>query len=280
MTIKKAVITAAGYGTRFFPITKTISKEMLPVLDRPVIDYLVDDAIAAGIEEIIFVVKPEDDQIRGYYSENRDVYKYLERMGKLEKYEKIADLHTKAKFTYVEQGPNDPYGTAIPLRLVEELVNNEDAFMMLMGDDILFNDDRSSEAANMIEHFVKSKADALAAFQEKPESDLSKYGIAKLKQQGEFDLLEEIVEKPAPGSAPSNLVNLTKYIFTPAIFEALAKQTINQTHNEWFITDTVTIFAENYDVVAYTSKANHLDCGFMEGWLNTNNFMAKHRQSN
>src|SRR3990167_8356000 len=128
MKITKAVITAAGYGTRFLPVTKTIQKEMLPILSKPLVDYVVDDCIKAGIQEIIFIVKKGDEQLRHYYSEDRELYNYFEKMQKLDKYQLVENLHTKAKFTFVEQPIEVVYGSATPVKLAKELVENDGAF--------------------------------------------------------------------------------------------------------------------------------------------------------
>lgn len=274
MKIRKAVITAAGYGTRFFPLTKTIQKEMLPILNRPLIDYVVDDCIMAGIEEIIFIVKESDQQLRHFYSESIEVRDYLQRMGKMDKYEELSKLHTKTKFTFINQTVSDPYGTATPLRLSKPYVQDEEAFVMLMGDDFVFNKDGSSETGKMIDHFVKSNASALASFIKRPKEQLVKYGVAQVKNENNFDYLVNIVEKPELGKEPSELCNISKYIFTPKIFKCLAKQEINPIHKEWLITDTISILAEEFPVVVFSTTGEYLDGGFIEGWLKANLLVA------
>ena len=130
MKIKKAIITAAGFGTRFFPVSKSIQKEMLPLLNKPIIDYVVDDCLRAGIEEIIFVVNDTNDQIRHYYSEDKKIYNHLKFLNKLKKYEKSEGLHTKAKFSYIIQQAEGIYGTAVPVMLSYDHVKDEEAFLV------------------------------------------------------------------------------------------------------------------------------------------------------
>lgn len=274
MKIKKAVITAAGYGTRFFPLTKTIQKEMVPILNRPLIDYVVEDLLKAGIEEIIFVVKDTDTQIQHFYTEASEVKAYLARMGKMDKYPDLARLHEKAKFTFVTQKPTDPYGTATPLRLVRENVENEEAFFMFMGDDFIYNPDGSSEASKMLDLFTKSNARSLATFIRRPKELLYKYGVARTRKTNDFEFLIDIYEKPEPGKEPSNLVNISKYIFTPDVYNALDQQEINPIHNEWLITDTISILAKQSDVVIYPTSGEYLDGGYVEGWLKANLLVA------
>jgi len=274
MKIRKAVITAAGYGTRFFPLTKTIQKEMIPILNRPLIDYVVNDCISAGIEEIIFIVKETDQQLRHFYSESLDVKEYLERMGKMDKYVDLSKLHTKAKFTFVNQTASDPYGTATPLRLAKPYVQDDEAFVMLMGDDFIYNRDESSETAKMIEYFNRSNSSALASFIKRPKELLVKYGVAEVKSENNFEYLVNIVEKPEPGKEPSDLCNISKYIFTPKIFESLDRQVINPVHNEWLITDTISLLAQSDSVVVFPTAGEYLDGGFVEGWLKANLLVA------
>ena len=274
MKIKKAVITAAGYGTRSFPLTKTIQKEMIPILNRPLIDYAVDDLIMGGVEEIIFVVKSGDTQIRHYYSENQEVKAYLQRMDKMDKYPPLEEIYKKAKFTFVEQKPTDQYGTTVPLKLVKDLVKNEDAFFMFMGDNFIINEDGTSESEKMLDLFVKSGASSLTAFIPKPTEVLYKYGVAEIRNENGFDFLVKLIEKPKTGDEPSNLVNLSRYIFTPEIFEVLETQKEDPRYKELFITDTVTIQAQTKDVVVYNSSAIYLDGGVLEEWLKANLLLA------
>lgn len=274
MIIKKAVITAAGYGTRFFPLTKTIQKEMIPILNKPLIDYVVDDCIEAGIEEIIFIVKDSDRQLRHYYSESMEVKEYLERMGKMEKYDKLSILHTKAKFTFVNQTAKDPYGTATPLKLARPYVDEDDAFVMLMGDDFIYNRDGSSETKKMIDYFVQSKGSALASFVKRPKELLVKYGVAEIRNENNYNYLTNIIEKPEPGEEPSDLCNISKYIFTPKIFDDLENQELNPIHKELLITDTLTNLAKKSLVTVYSTTGEYLDGGFVEGWLKANLLVA------
>lgn len=275
MNIRKAIITTAGFGTRFLPITKTIQKEMLPILDRPLVDYVVEDCVKAGIEEIIFIISEHNFQIKHFYSENKRLQAYLERMNKPHMYEKVAHLHSQVKFTFVTQQDNEQYGTAVPVRLAKQHVENEDAFLVFMGDDFIYNADGSSEAVRMIERFKESNADALATCIEKPDEVLHKYGVVKLRTENEYNYLLEMVEKPDPGTAPSNLVNISKYIFTPKIFDIIETQNVDSKSGELYITDSVTILAKDKHVVIHTPQGTYLDGGYVGGWLKANLTVAK-----
>jgi len=276
MKITKAVITVAGYGTRFLPITKTIQKEMLPILNKPLIDYVVDDCIKAGIQEIIFIVKAGDEQLRHFYSEDRGLYHYLKKMHKLDKYQLVENLHSKARFTFIEQPAEAVYGTATPVKLTREYVENSEAFLVFMGDDFIFNTDGSSEAAKMIELFQKSNVLGLATFYPRPIELLNKYGIAEFFEKDGQKFLKRIVEKPEPSKAPSNLANISKYIFTPEIFDILESQQVSGEHGELLITDTVSELTKKGDVVIYSTSGEYLDGGFILGWLEANLTLAMH----
>ncbi|MFZ5376155.1 MAG: UTP--glucose-1-phosphate uridylyltransferase [Patescibacteria group bacterium] len=270
MTIRKAIITSAGQGTRFLPITKTIQKEMLPILNRPIIDHLVTDCISAGITEIIFVVNEHNRQVLHFYRTNQRLNDYLNRTGKSHKHLELEKIETQARYQFVKQYDTDQYGTAVPLKLAKSLIQDEEAFLVLMGDDFLYNPDGQSEVAKMIEHFEKSQADGLVTCITKPDNELSQYGIAKVKHENGFKYLETLVEKPAPGTAPSNLANISKYILTPTILEIIEHQQPNPSSNELYITDSVTELAKNKSIVIYEPQGEYLDGGSVAGWLKAN----------
>ncbi|KKU18491.1 MAG: UTP-glucose-1-phosphate uridylyltransferase [Candidatus Pacebacteria bacterium GW2011_GWA1_46_10] len=275
MKIRKAVIALAGFGTRFLPVTKTIQKEMIPVINRPVVDYLVDDLVKAGIQEIILVVNEHSGQAIHYYQENHRLEKYLQQLKKAEAYSQIKDIPNKATFHFVKQRDQDPYGTAVPVKLAKEYLKDEEAFVVLMGDDIPYNADGSSEVANMIQYLEQTGADSLATFSEQPTEQLYVYGVADTIEKNSVKYLKKLVEKPAPGTAPSNLANISKYILTPAVFDIIDQQQPNPQSGEFYITDTVTTLAQTNNVVVYTPKGVYLDCGYPLGWLKANLVMAQ-----
>lgn len=275
MTIRKAVIASAGFGTRFLPITKTIQKEMLPVINRPVIDYLVDDLIKAGIQQIIFVIDEHNKQVLHYYRENSRLENYLKQMSKAAVYDQVKELHQKAEFQFVKQTDQNQYGTATPVKLAEPFLQGEDAFVVLMGDDIPYNTDGSSEVARMITFLKETNGHALATFVEQPTEKLHMYGIAKTIEKNGISYLQELIEKPQLAAAPSNLANISKYILTPEVFEIIENQPVDPKSGELYITDTVTQLAKTKQVVVYTPAGQYLDCGYPLGWLKANLTMAK-----
>jgi UTP--glucose-1-phosphate uridylyltransferase len=270
MKIRTALIASAGFGTRFLPITKTIQKEMLPILNRPTIDYVVADCIAAGIEKIIFVINEHNIQIKHFYSKNERLKLYLEQMNKAERYDEVAHLHSQAQFSFIKQSDSEQYGTAVPVKIAQQQLQNEEAFLVFMGDDFVYNANGSSEAQHMIETFVGSSATALATCIERPTDSLHKYGIAEVASRNGFEFLTNLIEKPEPGTAPSNLANISKYIFTPEIFEVIAQQQLDAKSGELYITDSILTLAKNKPVVIHTPTGEYLDSGSIPTWLHAN----------
>ena len=190
-------------------------------------------------------------------------------------YEKVENLHQKAQFHFVKQADSNQYGTAIPVQLAKKYLQNEEAFVVLMGDDILYNADGSSETTRMIEHLNQTGVNNLATFVKKPTEQLHAYGIAEIVEKNGIQYLKKLIEKPAPGTAPSNLANISKYILTPKIFEIIETQKPDSRSGELYITDSVTSLAEIQDVVVYEPQGTYLDCGNPLGWLQANLTIAK-----
>ncbi|MBU1885836.1 hypothetical protein KKE34_04495 [Patescibacteria group bacterium] len=268
--IKKAIITTAGFGTRFLPISKTIQKEMLPILNRPVVDYVVEDLVKAGIEEIIFVINEHNIQIKHYYSENLRLKQYLEKMGKSKRYQEVVGVHQQANFTFIKQPDDEQYGTAVPVKLCEELLKNEEAFLVFMGDDFIYSNNGDSEAAKMVELFENNQVGGIATFIEKPDEELHLYGIAGIEEKNGVKYLQKLVEKPASGTAPSNLANISKYIFTPEVFEIIRNQEVDPKSGELYITDTVGELAKRSKVAIHIPEGEYLDGGNVKNWLKAN----------
>jgi UTP--glucose-1-phosphate uridylyltransferase len=268
--INKAIITTAGFGTRLLPISKTIQKEMLPVLNRPLVDYVVEDLVKAGVTEIIFVINEHNIQIKHYYSQNLRLYEYLKEMNKVAAYDQVSHIHDQAKFTFIEQPDSEQYGTAVPVKLCEDLLKNEEAFFVFMGDVFTYGKNGRSEAKEMAELFNKSQGGGVASFIERPENELHKYGIAEIEEKNDIKYLKNIVEKPAPGEAPSNLSNTSQYILTPAAFKIIENQAVDPKSGELYITDTVKEIAKQSGIAVHIPQNEFLDGGSVKSWLKAN----------
>lgn len=273
--ITTALIACAGFGTRFLPISKTIQKEMLPILNRPLIDYVVADCVAAGIEEIIFVVNEHNYQVMHFYQENHRLRQYLEEHGKAELYAQIADLHQRARFRFIKQTASDPYGTAAVLQLAREQLQEQEAFLVLTGDDFIFAPAGPNPIAAMLTAYEASGAAGLVTCVEKPTQLLHKYGVVSCQTRAGRQYLQQIVEKPAPGTAPSNLVNISKYILPASVWPILERQQPDPRLGELLITDTIQQLAATEEVLVHVPQGEYLDGGYPLAWLLANLTVAK-----
>lgn len=270
MKIAKAIIPVAGYGSRLFPVTKAVEKEMLPVLNRPIVDYVVEDCVKAGINEIYFIILPEDTQIRSYYSENTKLKDYfLSRNGE-EKYKKIADVHRQANFHFIEQPQNGRYGTALPVQLAKDVLDKDEHFLVLMGDDFIYNSDGTSEVSNMIAEATKAGDVSLLATTKVPRKSVSNYGVVSYKEKEGRKFLESFVEKPGPNEAPSNIINISKYIFHTDIFKYLSEVKPNPNGGEYNINDAFEGYMSEHPMMVYEIKGQYLDGGSPKGLLRAN----------
>ncbi len=276
MSISKAIISSAGFGTRFLPISKTIQKEMLPILNRPIIDYVVEDCVQGGIEEIIFVINEHNYQTLHYYRENKRLYHYLKQMDKAKLYDQVAHLHQKAKFHFVKQTDKDTYGTATPIQLAQNYIKDEEAFLYLTGDDfVYFSEENKCLTNNMVELFEQNQAKGLITSYQRPKSEIHRYGVAAVEAKNGVNYLQKLVEKPKADKAPSNLANISKYILTPQILEIIAQQQPNPANQELYITDSINHLAETEPVLVLETRGEYLDGGNLKNWLKTNLTLAK-----
>ena len=213
--IKKAVFPVAGIGTRFLPVTKSQPKEMLPIVDKPVIQYLVEEAVASGIEEIIIVTGRGKRSIEDHFDHSFELEHTLVEKGKDKLLESVRKIENLAKFVYVRQPM--PLGDGHAILCAKEIIGNE-PFAVLFGDDIIVSD--TPAIKQLIDAFEKTGSSCLGL--EKVEGDeISNYGVVKGNNKDGLVEVESLVEKPAPDKAPSNLGIIGKYVCTPEIFDAL-----------------------------------------------------------
>lgn len=218
--IRKAVLTDAGYATRFLPITKTLPKSMLPIMDKPITQYIVEECMAAGITEIIMVATEEGKPIYEDYFHNtvQHIYEQLQRQGKDKRFDKVREVFSLPNIIVITQDKKLPYGNGTPALSARPYIGNE-PFLYIYTDDIVFG---KSSCAELVEEYENSNGEAsgIIAAQDLPEIDVSKYGIIKLKD-GTDNELDYIVEKPEPSEAPSTLISFGRYLLTPEIFKYL-----------------------------------------------------------
>jgi UTP--glucose-1-phosphate uridylyltransferase len=255
--VRKAVIPAAGLGTRFLPATKAQPKEMLPVIDRPAIQYVVEEAVQAGIDDILIITGRGKRSLEDHFDRNFELEYYLEQKGKTEDLEEIRDLAELADIHYVRQG--EPLGLGHAVGVARKHVG-DNPFVVMLGDDIMVDDARLLEAMMSTSEERGRSVIALAPF---PPEEISSYGcVAPEPVEGAENLVRvtDIVEKPAPEDAPSNLAVMGRYVFTPQIFECL-DQVKPGVGGEIQLTDAIALLLKDQDVFGYTFEEGRFDVG-------------------
>lgn len=232
---KKAIITLAGSGTRFLPATKAVPKEMLPLIDKPIVQYSVEELVAAKIKDIILVVSQGSRATRDHFGADRGLERQLEESGKRKRLKMIRDISSMAKFTFIEQTLRMPYGNGTPLKAAADLVKGG-PFFYLFGDDITRS--KVPVCEQLVEVFRREKdAAGVIGVRRMPKAELEKYGVVKIKR-GSRNVLESIVEKPARGKAPSDLAVFGRFLFTPKILPIIKRLKTGRDGELW-LTDAI-----------------------------------------
>ena len=266
--IRKAVIPAAGLGTRFLPVTKAIPKEMLPIVDVPTIQLIVEEAVASGLEEIILVTARGKDAIANHFDTHYELEDSLERRGKHELAEISRAISRMARVITVRQ--QLPLGLGHAVLCAEDAVGNE-PFAVLLGDDIIDADPACTR--QLIDQF---QTQSVVGVMEVPAAEVSKYGIVKsdpVSGSSRLSRVRDVIEKPAVGAAPSRLAIPGRYILTPGVFTALRaveKQYLARKSGEIQLTDALKILADSEGLLAYEFDGVRFDAGDRLGYLEAN----------
>lgn len=262
--VRKVVIPAAGFGTRFLPATKAMPKEMLPIVDKPIVQYVVEQAVSAGIEEVIIVTGWHKRAIEDHFDKHFELEARLEKDGKVELLEEVKRISELANFVYVRQ--KEALGNGHAVLVAKEVVGDE-PFLVMWGDEFFQAD--PCAPAQLIAAYEKYGNPAIAGVRI-PEEDLNKYGIAQVSSvEDNIFKIEKIVEKPDPNEAPSNLATHGSYLFTPDIFEILENLKPSKSGEIW-IADAIDQLISKRDVYAVELKnAKYYDCGNKLAYLKT-----------
>lgn len=263
MEIRKAVLPVAGWGTRFLPATKAMPKEMFPIIDKPVIQFIVEELLGAGIDNAIFVTGRHKRPIEHHFDINTDLEKHLEEAGKEKILKNIREVSHMINPIYVRQKEQLGLGHAV---LTAEPAVGGEPFIVALGDIILENGERIlKEMIDIYKRFGKS---VIALFEVDP-AETKKYGIAKVKdiEDGVY-IVEDLVEKPSPEETPSKLAIVGRYIFTPAIFEKL-RRTKPGKGGEIQLTDAMKLLLEEEAIYAYKIEGKVYDTGNPLDYLKT-----------
>ncbi len=270
--IKKCLFPAAGYGTRFLPATKAMPKEMLPILNKPLIQYGVEEALAAGMTEIAFVTGRGKRAIEDHFDINYEIENEIRGTAQESALEGIREIIDKCRFSYTRQLKIEGLGQAVLSG--ETLIGNE-PFGVVLADDLCVNGDEPGVLTQMLEVYKTYKCSVVAVEEVKKE-DVSKYGIlAGTPNKDGLIVVDDMVEKPSPDAAPSNLGIIGRYILTPDIFELL-KNIKAGLGGEIQLTDALREQAKRGQVLGYRFKGKRFDCGNVNGFVMATNYLFDH----
>lgn len=262
MKVKKAIIPAAGFGTRFLPATKAQPKEMLPIVDKPTIQYIIEEAVKSGIEEILIITGRNKKCIEDHFDKSVELEMELEKSGKKEMLEMVQGISDLVDIHYIRQ--KEPKGLGDAIYCARAFVGNE-PFAVLLGDDVVYNNETPC-LKQLINCFDEYKTSILGV-QRVGKEDVSKYGIVNgIDIEDNVYKVKDLVEKPAVEEAPSDVAILGRYIITPAIFDIL-KNTTPGKNGEIQLTDALKTLMSQEAMYAYNFEGKRYDLGDKQGFL-------------
>lgn len=274
--LKTCLFPAAGYGTRFLPATKSLPKEMLPILTKPLIHYGVDEAREAGMQNMAFVTGRGKRALEDYFDISYELEHQISGTKKEYLLSEIRDLMNACNFSFTRQSEMRGLGDAIYTGA--NLIGDE-AFGVILADDLCINEDGKGIMAQMVEIYEKYRCSIVAVMEVNDES-IKNYGVINGKEiEKNLIVVSDMVEKPEPSEAPTNLAIIGRYILTPDIFEII-KTTSPGKNGEIQITDALLRQAKNGMVLAYKFKGRRFDCGSIDGFVEATNFFYGHLNGN
>lgn len=265
MTKLKGVIMAAGYGTRFFPITKSIPKEMLPIINKPAIDFILDEFQQAGIEDVIVITHRKKKCLEDYLDLDVELETFLSHENKLEAKELIQPRQNM-RFTFIRQ--REMKGSGDALLLVEEVIGNN-PFILAFPDDIVLTKDQGL-SEQLIQIYEKNSDIKAILACESLKGDVFRFGVVdpgKSPHKDSTFLIEGIIEKPPKGTEPSQIISIGRYLLTPAIFDILKSLQTTHTNGEFYLTGAFNHLAQKKEVLSYLFEGDRLDIGEPESYI-------------
>jgi UTP--glucose-1-phosphate uridylyltransferase len=263
--IKKLVIPVAGLGTRFLPATKAQPKEMLPVVDKPIIQYVVEDAVRSGITDIILVTGPSKRAVEDHFSPNYELINLLKKQGKDEVAEEVKKIADMANFIFIRQ--KGPYGNGTPVLCAKNLIGNE-PFAVMWGDEFFYAP-KKPQLKQLIETYETYGNPVLTAYEVDDEATYKNGILDAVQIEKTVYQVKNIVEKPGPEKAPSRLASLGGFILTPDIFEALEKTKLGKGGELWLV-DAIVKLLKKRSVFACLIEGTYYDTGSKFGYLKAN----------
>jgi UTP--glucose-1-phosphate uridylyltransferase len=264
--VTKAIIPAAGFGTRFLPQTKAMPKEMLPVVDKPVIQYVVEEVVASGISDIIIVTGSSKRAIEDHFDRAYDLEFFLTQAGKVDKLEEIRKIANMANFAFVSQ--RGPYGNAGPVLSAKHLIGEDEPFAVIWGDEFIYA--KPPRLKQLITAYDKYGKTVTSGIRIEKKEDLSKYGVAKIEPiEGNIYKILDLVEKPNPSQAPSNLATIGAYVFSPKIFKYLDQLKPGKSGELWLVDAVHNLLKEESVYAVEIENGKYYDTGDKLGYLKT-----------
>jgi len=268
MKITKAIIAAAGYGTRFLPATKVQPKEMLPLLEKPIIQYLVEELVASGIKDIIIVTRAGQHALEDHFDSSPSLESMLEENGKDDYLKIIRQIPRLANFIYLRQTKDYPYGNGTPLLVAAPLLSKNEAFAYLFGDDVVKS--KIPATKQLMRAWQKYRPAAVLGVQQVSSSEIHKYASIKYKKKAKIpNQAQEILEKLPANEAPSNMAQFGRFILTWKVIEVLKKRKLGKGGELW-LADALNALAKKEVVIAQPIKGIWLTTGDPLSWLKTN----------
>ncbi|HEY7524315.1 MAG TPA: UTP--glucose-1-phosphate uridylyltransferase GalU [Candidatus Limnocylindrales bacterium] len=276
MRVRKAVFPAAGWGTRFLPATKAQPKEMLPLVDKPIIQYAVEEAVAAGIEQVIIVTSSQKRAIEDHFDLNYELEHLLEEKGEIEKLRQVRHISDLAQVAYVRQ--KEQLGLGHAVLMAKDLVGHE-PFAVMLPDDVVVAD---RPCIGQLIHAYQQTHSSVVAVMEVPHAETRRYGVIGTEpvdeplNHGRLHRVTRLVEKPTPAKAPSNLAIIGRYVLTPKVFDKL-EQTPRGAGGEIQLTDALEALMEEQGVYGYAFEGVRYDAGTTMGWMKASVELALQR---
>lgn len=238
------MIAVAGHGTRFLPATKTMPKEMLPIIDKPIVQYIVEEMVEAGIEQIIFVTSWDKRSLEDHFDHSFELEHHLKEQGKTDRLEKIEKIASMASFVYLRQ--KGPYGNGTPCLNAKDIVGDE-PFVYAFGDDLVLSE--TSFTKQLIDTYHETGASCVLGAQEVPREEMHKFGCFELSPRGNGEVVR-IIEKPKPEEAPSNYAGFGRYLLDPAIFGVLESLSLGKDNELWLMDAVQKLIEQRKKVVS------------------------------
>ncbi len=269
--VKKGLIAAGGWSTRFLPAVKTFAKQMVPILDKPGIHYLVEEMIGAGVEEIAVVSRPGEKSIEKYFKEDKELFEYLKKSGKEKCMESWREVKKKIKkWEFFEQGDDLPYGNASPILAAKSFIGNE-AFVYMFGDDFVLEEEAGEYLSHLISVFSEHDPDVVLGVQEVPTEEIDRYGIVEYMKDNKYpNRVKRVIEKPAADKAPSNMAQFGRFILSTEVLEVLKRLELGIGGELWLADANNMMAKEGVAIAEPIKNGEWMTTGDPLRWLKAN----------